>query len=70
MPESAKDTSYQKTADRYAYTGVESRTTVMNCVHEMGILESSENPAPAKKVLAKIYVEADEDHVAMKDKTN
>lgn len=70
MLESAKDMSYQKTANRYAYAGVESRTTVMNCVHKMGMIESSENPVPAKKVLAKIYVEADEDHVAMQDKTN
>ena len=70
MLESARDTSYQKTAERFAYTGVQSRTTVMNCVHHMGMIESSEHPIPTRKVMPVLYVEADEDHVAMQDNTN
>lgn len=67
---SAKDASYQKAVDRYAQSGVTSRTTVMNLVHRFGRIESFEAPVPEKKELARLYIEADEDHVAMQDGTN
>lgn len=68
--ESAKDTSYRMTADRYAHTGISSPTAVMGLVHRHGRIESSELPAPEKKCILRLYIEADEDHVAMQDGTN
>ena len=67
---SAKDISYQGTVERYASSGITSRTTVMNLVHRLGNIESSEGPLPQKKVASRIYIEADEDHVAMQDGSN
>lgn len=66
----AKDASYQSVVDRYAISGITSRTTVMNLVHRLGKIESSEAPMPQKKAVSRIYIEADEDHVAMQDGTN
>lgn len=67
---SAMETSYQKTVDRYAQSGITSRTAVMGLVHRLGKIESLEAPIPQKKEVVHIYVEADEDHVAMQDSTN
>lgn len=68
---SATETSYQKTIDRYAYSGITSRTAVMRLVHRFGKIESSELPLlHKKKEVAHIYVEADEDHVTMQDGSN
>lgn len=66
----ARDTSYQKAVDRYAMSGVTSRTTVKNLVHRFGKIESFEAPLPGKKEVVRLYIEADEDHVAMQDGTN
>lgn len=70
MLKSAKEMSYQKTVDLFEHTGITSKTTVMNYVHRMGMIESSECPIPEKKVLKRIYIEADEDHVATQRQGN
>ncbi len=62
---SAKEMSYQKTVDLYEHTGITSKTSIMNYVHRLGMIESSECPLPAKKVVKHLFIEADEDHVAM-----
>ena len=64
MIKSAIERSYQKTADQYEHTGITSKTTVMNYVHRLGYIESSECPIPEKRVVKHLFIEADEDHVA------
>lgn len=61
----AHQQSYQKTVDQHEYSGITSKTTVMNYVHKLGGIESSECAVPEKKkVVKRLYIEADEDHVA------
>lgn len=56
--------------DRYAYTGITSRMSVGNRVRRLGKIDSLEAPLPKRKSVLRLYVEADEDHVAMQDGTN
>jgi hypothetical protein len=66
----AKELSYQKTVNLFEYTGIHSRTSVMNYVHRQGMIESSECPLPEKRAVKRIYIEADEDHVATQHQGN
>lgn len=69
--ERAKDMSYQKTIDSFPYSGISSKTAVMNVIHqdvEAATLRVA--PEEQKKQVKILYVEADEDHVAYQDGTN
>lgn len=69
--ELAKEYSYQKSAD-LATHGVElSRQTVKNKIRELGEIDNRELDEPGeKKQIKKLYVEADEDHIALQNGKN
>ncbi|SIN98362.1 Uncharacterised protein family (UPF0236) [Carnobacterium alterfunditum] len=68
--EKAKDLSYQKTIDSFKNISIHSRSSVMNVVHKH-LVEPTEADLPAhKKSIDRLYIEADEDHVAYQDGTN
>lgn len=71
LAHSAAYQSYGRTTNQYEFTGVHSKTTVMNCVREVGCISHSEQPIPKeKKEVTTLYIEADEDHVSLQSGKN
>ena len=69
--EESLDSSYQKTGDTVAPKAVVSKQTVLNTIRKLGEVENSAAKiSEPKKEVKIIYIEADEDHVAMQDGTN
>lgn len=69
LVEEAIDVSYGKSGDSVAESLQFSPQTVMNTIRELGEVENDEvelfSKLPEKKKLQTLYVEADEDHVAL-----
>ncbi len=69
--EESLDSSYQRTGETVAPTMAVSKQTVLNTIRKLGKVENeSAKIAESKKEVKIIYIEADEDHVAMQDGTN
>lgn len=68
----ATNSSYQQAAEESAYCGINSKTTVMNEIRKLSTIPN--NAATIKKAKQEVpilYIEADEDHVALqKGKTD
>ncbi len=71
LVEKALDISYQKSGDSISKGARVTNQTVMNCIRGLGEIKNSyvEINHPKKEVDI-IYIEADEDHVAMQDGSN
>jgi hypothetical protein len=64
--EKATDLSYQKTIDSFPEVGISSKTTVMNIIRRIGLVENDAVPVPfQKKQVKTLFIEADEDHISM-----
>ncbi|MFA6693620.1 MAG: ISLre2 family transposase [Bacillota bacterium] len=64
--EKATDLSYQKTIDSFPKVGISSKTTVMNIIRRIGLVENDAVPIPfQKKQIKTLFIEADEDHISM-----
>ena len=60
--------SYQQTADQTSFTGINSRTTVMNAIRRLGAIPNEAVAIKkAKRDVPVIYIEADEDHVSQQN---
>lgn len=69
--EESLESSYQKTGNTVAPNMAVSKQTVLNTIRKFGKVENSEaRIVEPKKEVKIIYIEADEDHVAMQDGTN
>lgn len=68
--ENSLDMSYAKAVKNATPVNV-SRQSVKNIIREMGQISNAALPIKQeKKIVEKLYIEADEDHVAMQDGTN
>lgn len=67
--EKASEVSYAKAA-KYSSPITISRQTVKNIVRENGAIGNLEHKIPSKKEVKTIYIEADEDHVALQNGKN
>ncbi|OFU49906.1 hypothetical protein HMPREF3116_06735 [Aerococcus sp. HMSC10H05] len=70
--ENAKDMSYQQAIDKIENISIHSKQTTYNLVHKLS-RESIELPLEEtieKRTPQYLYIEADEDHVAMQDSSN
>lgn len=64
--EKVTDLSYQKTIDSFPEVGISSKTTVMNIIRRVGLIDNDAVPVPfEKKLVNTLYIEADEDHISM-----
>lgn len=69
--EEAIETSYEKTGKRASNNVQVTRQTVMNTIRRLGNVENDEAEIPLKKRVVKtLYIEADEDHVALQNGRN
>ena len=69
--EESMDSSYQKTGEKMVPNATVSKQTVMNAIRKLEEVEnSSVKIATPKRETKILYIEADEDHVAMQDGTN
>ena len=69
--EEAIETSYEKSGKRASNNVQVTRQTVMNTIRKLGEVENDEAKLPTKKKQVKtIYIEADEDHVALQNGKN
>lgn len=67
----ALDISYEKSGKDIGKESEVSKQTVMNCIRRIGKVENSFAKLPCKKKKVEIlYIETDEDHVAMQDGSN
>jgi hypothetical protein len=66
--EEATQSSYRKAGTKVAYDSELSKQAVMKKVHEIEVADAP-LPTSEKKALRVIYIEADEDHVALQHKT-
>ena len=68
----ATNSSYQQAAEENAYCGINSKTTVMNEIRKLGAIPNQAATInKAKQEVPILYIEADEDHVALqKGKTD
>lgn len=59
--------SYQRTVDLIAHSGITSKTSVMNVVKESEPIpnDATELPNRKEETPSILYIEADEDHVAL-----
>ena len=64
----AADSSYRKAGEKATYIDEISKQAVMNKVHNIEIVEP-EIKVDKKRELKILYVEADEDHVALQEKS-
>jgi hypothetical protein len=65
------DNSYHKSGIRASSNTQVTKQTVLNSIRRLGNVENSDAKLPTKKKEAKvIYIEADEDHVAMQHEKN
>lgn len=68
--EKTLDMSYEKSAKNTSSVSI-SRQSVKNAIREIGKISNEEMPIKTeKKIVEKLYIEADEDHVAMQDGSN
>ena len=65
--EESVDTSYRKAGTKASYTDVITKQAVMNKVHDIEIIEAP-ILATRKKDIKILYIDADEDHVALQNK--
>lgn len=64
--ENATNNSYQQAAEVVSYCGINSKTTVMNEIRRLGAIPNEAvKIKKAKQDVPILYIEADEDHVAM-----
>lgn len=64
--EHATNSSYQQAAEAVSYSGINSKTTVMNEIRKLGAIPNEAvEIKKAKQEVPIIYIEADEDHVPM-----
>lgn len=69
--EEAIETSYEKSGRRASNNVQVTRQTVMNTIRRLGNVENDEAEIPLKKRVVKtLYIEADEDHVALQNGRN
>ncbi len=69
--EEAIETSYEKSGKKASNNVQVTRQTVKNTIRKLGEVENDEAEIPFKKRLVKtIYIEADEDHVALQNGKN
>ena len=69
--EEAIETSYEKSGKRASNNVQVTRQTVMNTIRRLGNVENDEAEIPLKKRVVKtLYIEADEDHVALQNGRN
>lgn len=67
----AIETSYEKSGKRASSNVQVTKQTVMNTIRKLGEVENDEAKLPTKKKQVKtIYIEADEDHVALQNGKN
>ena len=67
----AMDSSYHKSAIRVSNNTQVTKQTVLNSIRRLGNVENNDAKLPTKKKEVNIiYIEADEDHVAMQDGKN
>lgn len=66
--EETTESSYSKAGTKVAYDSDLTRQAVMNKVHEIEVVDSP-HPSSEKKAMRFLYIEADEDHVALQNKT-
>mgnify|MGYP001298846271 FL=1 len=67
----AIETSYEKSGKRASSNVQVTKQTVMNTIRKLGEVENDEAKLPTKKKQVKtIYIEADEDHVALQNGRN
>lgn len=67
--EEATDSSYRKAGKKASYVNEISKQAVMNKIHKLEITQP-EIKAHKKKDIEVLYIEADEDHVALQNKNN
>lgn len=67
--EEATESSYRKAGTKVAYDSDLSKQAVMKKVHEIEVLDVP-LPFSEKKAVRVLYIEADEDHVALQHKSN
>lgn len=67
--EEATESSYRKAGTKAAYDSDLTKQAVMNKVHEIEVMDVP-LPSSEKKALRVLYIEADEDHVALQHKGN
>jgi len=65
--EEATESSYRKAGTKVAYDSELTKQAVMNKVHEIEVVDAP-LPSSEKKTLRVLYIEADEDHVALQNK--
>jgi hypothetical protein len=66
--EKAADLSYEKSIKSFKNIGIHSRTAVMKSIRETGAIDNHAAPfKPGKKIIKTLFIEADEDHVAMQE---
>ena len=71
LVEKSLELSYRKSGEGISENVNISDQTVMNCIRELGIVENNEIEInSSKKVVDTIYIEADEDHIAMQNGKN
>ena len=69
--EEAIETSYEKSGKRASNNVQVTRQTVMNTIRRLGNVENDDAEIPLKKRVVKtLYIEADEDHVALQNGRN
>lgn len=69
--EESIENSYHKSGLRVSSNTSVTKQTVMNCIRKLGNVENDAvKPLFKKRVVKTIYIEADEDHVAMQDGVN
>lgn len=69
ITEHASSMSYQKTIDALSYSGITSRMSVLNALKSTPPIPNAavENPDRREDTPSVLYIEADEDHVALQD---
>lgn len=71
LVEKAIDLSYKKSGESASENVEVTNQSVMNCIREIGAIDNNEiKPVGEKKTVEILYIEADEDHVAMQDGSN
>lgn len=69
--EESIENSYHKSGLRVSSNTSVTKQTVMNCIRKLGNVENDAvKPLFKKRIVKTIYIEADEDHVAMQDGVN
>jgi hypothetical protein len=69
LAENAVEVSYQKAVEREMHSGIHSKSAVMNAIRRVGEVEAKVG-LKEKKQVEILYIEADEDHVALQNGGN